>query len=132
MIAYHKEDADDYHAHPNDLYHPNGDRKGNAELEEELLEEPFLPKIKRHVARNSFVCELMAFLTSVMLLIKCLARLNVEIGVLDEKSPKHPLFWLSLALTGIWLIVETMYIDSMEVLASNCGHYQRTSETTSS
>jgi ATP-binding cassette subfamily B (MDR/TAP) protein 9 len=68
-------------------------------------------------------------LTSILLLVKCLARLNVEIGTLDDKAPSHPVFWISLALTGVWLILEISYMDSMEVLASKCGQYRRESTT---
>jgi ATP-binding cassette subfamily B (MDR/TAP) protein 9 len=126
MIAYHKDPESSAHRqHPNELYHKNGDRKSNSELEEELLEEPFCPKIRRYVVRNAFFCEVVILLTSIQLLIKCLARLNFEIGTLDEKAPQHPVFWLSLALTGVWLIVEVSYLDSIETLASKCSQYQR-------
>lgn len=67
----------------------------------------------------------MGFLTALILLVKCLARLNFEIGTLDDQNPSHPVFWVSLALAGIWLLIEITYIDSMEMLASNIGRYER-------
>ena len=60
-----------------------------------------------------------------MLLVKCLARLNYEIGTLNDTVPSHPIFWAALAITGIWILIEMAHVDQMEVLASMVGHYRR-------
>ena len=67
----------------------------------------------------------MAFLTSIVLLVKCLARLNYEIGTLNDTAPSHPIFWAALSITGIWLLIEMVHVDQMEVLASMIGRYRR-------
>jgi hypothetical protein len=94
-----------------------GERKSKAELEGEALEEPFLPLIKRYVLRMGYLTECSVLLTGILLAAKCLARLNVEIGIFDEAEPEHPLFWVALALTGFFSLVEVSNVDSIEVLA---------------
>lgn len=71
------------------------------------------------------MCEVVAFLTSIVLLVKCLARLNYEIGTLNDTAPSHPMFWAALAISGIWVLIEISYVDQMEVLAAKIGRYRR-------
>jgi ATP-binding cassette, subfamily B (MDR/TAP), member 9 len=112
--------------HQPDLFHPNGDRKSKAELEEEALEEPFGPKIRRFMRRPSFLCEASVFATGVLLAMKCLVRLNVELSSKKE-VPEHPVFWIVLTITAICSFVETIYIDHIESIAKNCGEDYRKS-----
>jgi ATP-binding cassette subfamily B (MDR/TAP) protein 9 len=111
---------------PFDLHHAGtGERKSKAELEGEALEEPFLPLIKRYVLRMGYLTECSVLLTGILLASKCLARLNVEIGIFDEAEPEHPLFWVALALTGLFSLVEVSNVDSIEVLAGELGQQRR-------
>lgn len=110
---------------PYDPYHKTGDKKSKAELEEEALEENFFPKAKRYVSRHAFACEFIVFWTGVLLTMKCLSRLNVEIGLMDEKDPMRPLFWVALATTGFCILMEVSYIDSIEEVALICGQSRR-------
>ena len=107
-----------------ELFHANGDRKSKAELEEEALEEPFWPKIRRFMRRPAFLCEFSVFGTGVLLSVKCLVRLNVELSSKKE-VPEHPVFWIVLSLTAICSFVETVYIDHIESVARLCGKSYR-------
>ena len=110
---------------PFELYHKNGYKKSQGELEEESLGEPFMPKLRRFVRRPAFVCELCVLVTGAFLMLKCLARLNVEIGVLDDAEPKHPVFWIVLTVTALCSMVEAAYLDSVEKVACECGQVRR-------
>ena len=81
-----------------DLNHPNGEPKSREELELEALEEPFAPWIRRFVFRPAFFCECCALLTQLLAVVKCLARMNQEIGVFQDEKPRHPLFWIAMSL----------------------------------
>jgi ATP-binding cassette subfamily B (MDR/TAP) protein 9 len=106
---------------PFQLYHPNGDRKTREELDHEALEEAWSPWIRRFVLRYSFVGEILALCTFVICIIKCLARLNVELGVFDDREPLHPLFWIALLLTCIFSVIEIVSLEHMTKLASAWG-----------
>jgi hypothetical protein len=108
-----------------DLYHKNGYKKTKAELEEEALGAPILPKVRRFITRPAFACEFFALLTGILLMLKCLMRLNVEIGVLDDSEPKHPDFWIALSITALCSLIEASYIDSIETVAGDCGGARR-------
>lgn len=108
-----------------ELYHKNGYKKTKAELEEEALGAPILPKFRRFITRAAFVCEFFALLTGILLMLKCLVRLNVEIGVLDDSEPRHPVFWFALSITAICSLIEASYIDSIEMVAGDCGRARR-------
>ena len=110
---------------PFDQYHASGERKTSLELEEELLEEPLAPKLRRYTFRLPFACEFFSCCTILVICIKCLARLYVEIGIFGESRPKHPVFWLSLATAAAFVLVEVMYIDAVEKLASALGIQRR-------
>jgi hypothetical protein len=124
IVSYHR--LEPRPESPFDLHHATtGERKSKAELEGEALEEPFLPKIKRYVLRMGYLTECSVLLTGILLASKCLARLNVEIGIFDEAQPEHPLFWIALALTGLFSLVEVTNVDSIEVLAGELGQQRR-------
>jgi ATP-binding cassette subfamily B (MDR/TAP) protein 9 len=132
VYAYHRArrqvvdgDVDEENDSPFSLYHENGDRKSNSELEAEALEEPFLPQLRRYVRRLSFLNEMSVLATGVLLALKAMARLNVEIGVWDDARPQHPLFWMALAATALLSFLESLYMDSMEGLAGRLGRKRR-------
>jgi ABC-type multidrug transport system fused ATPase/permease subunit len=108
-----------------ELFHENGDKKSKDELEHEALEEPFASVLKRYVCRMPFLCEVTVFSTGVLLSVKCLTRLNVEIGVFGESQKEHPVFWIALALTAVCSLAESVYVDSMETLAGKLGRKRR-------
>ncbi|CAB9503162.1 Lactococcin transport/processing ATP-binding protein LcnC-like [Seminavis robusta] len=62
--------------------------------------------------------------------IKAMARLNVEIGVYNETKPTHPLFWLALAMTGIWCLLECAYMDATESFVCSLSTKTTTTTTT--
>lgn len=111
---------------PFDLYHRNGDRKSRVELEEEALEEPFLPWFRRYAARYSFPCEIWSMTTGIFVIIKCLARLNVEIGLsFQDSAPHHPAFWGALSIAAISSVVETVAVSPAGKIAREVGRRRR-------
>lgn len=107
------------------LYDENGDKKSKEDIENEALEEPVLEILKKLVWRMPFLTELSVLATGVLLCVKCLARLNVEIGVYGESHPHHPVFWMALLLTAMCSLLETMYTDHMQQLAGKLGRQRR-------
>ena len=110
-------------SHP-DLFAENGDRKCDAQLQEESLEQPLAPKITKYIQRPAFFCEMISFISAVFLVVKCLVRLDIEIASGGD-IPKHPAFWSVLLLSAICSVVESRYIDCIEAAATECGHEYR-------
>ena len=110
---------------PFDLYHENGYKKSKTELEIESLGEPFAPKIRRFLMRPAFACEFFCFATGTLAMIKCLARLNVEIGVLRDSESEHPLFWVALSMTAFCSLIEASLLESAETVANTWGRRRR-------
>ena len=104
-----------------DLHHPNGDKKSREELEMEALEEPFWPWFKRFVSRPAFFCEVFCVVTQIWAIVKCLARLDVEVGRYQDAKPSHPLFWVAAAFSSLASVVEISFIDSMSQRAAQYG-----------
>jgi hypothetical protein len=71
------------------------------------------------------LCEVMVLLSGVWLSLKCLARLNVEIGIYGESVPPHPVFWAALGLTALFSLLETAYVAYIETLAGTLGRQHR-------
>ena len=115
---------------PFDPCHPNGERKSREDLEEEALEEACTPWLRRYTSRPAFPCEFIAFLSSLTLIIKCFARLNVEIGVFDDAEPWHPLFWAALCLVAMFCVVEAVMLESVGLIVGEIGRRQRQQLTT--
>ena len=88
FVAYFQHDS--IEVRPFELYHRNGEKKSNYEIEEEEIEENLRPWLIRYVSRPSFLCEIMSFSFLILLVVKCLVRLNAELGVYDNKIPHHP------------------------------------------
>jgi len=108
-----------------DSHHLNGSRKSREEIEQEALEEPILPWFKRYIARYTFVTECFSVVMSILIIVKCLARLNVEIAVLDEKEDKHPVFWISLLITAFNSTLTCFFIEKVCIRLSSLGNYER-------
>lgn len=119
LVSYWRAEAPpEYHF---DLCHPNGERKSREELEREALEEPFGPWFRRFAARPSFAAELAAVATQVWCIAKCLVRMNLEIGTLQDAEPYHPVFWLSVLCTAVLSALEASYLQNAGKLAGQCG-----------
>jgi hypothetical protein len=119
LVSYWKAEIPvEYHF---DLYHPNGDRKTREQLEQEALEEPFWPWFKRFLLRPSFMGEVLAVTAQVVCIVKCLARMNVEIGTLQDAEAFHPVFWLAIFCTAVLSVLEASYLDDMCKLAGRYG-----------
>jgi len=112
-------------ATPFDPCHPNGERKSREELEEEALEEACTPWLRRYVSRHAFPCEFCVLLCSLALIVKCFARLNVEIGVFDDAEPWHPLFWAALCLVAVFCVVEAVMLESVGSVTGEIGRRRR-------
>eukprot|EP00544_Gedaniella_sp_CCMP2646_P007542 CAMPEP_0202496076 /NCGR_PEP_ID=MMETSP1361-20130828/18841_1 /ASSEMBLY_ACC=CAM_ASM_000849 /TAXON_ID=210615 /ORGANISM="Staurosira complex sp., Strain CCMP2646" /LENGTH=912 /DNA_ID=CAMNT_0049127301 /DNA_START=111 /DNA_END=2849 /DNA_ORIENTATION=- len=123
LVSYHR--LKPRRESPFELYHENGYKKSTAELEEEALSEPLAPKLRRFITRPAFACEVLCFVTGVLGMLKCLTRLNVEIGVLRDSEPTHPLFWIALSMTAFFSIVEVTSLESAETVANEWGQARR-------
>jgi hypothetical protein len=110
--------------YPFELYHPNGDKKTSEELEEEALEEAFSwPWHKRNISRPSFLAEVLSVVTQLVCVVKCLIRMNVEIGSLQDKEQYHAVFWLAILWTAVLSVVEASCLDSVCQTAAVIGKY---------
>jgi hypothetical protein len=107
------------------MYHPNGMKKSSTELEEEALEQSFQSWLCRYVWRPSFCCEFFSLVTMTTCVVKCLVRLNLEVGVLTDAEPIHPIFWSSILFASIIALVEISSIDSVCILLGEWGHSER-------
>jgi len=105
--------------------HRSGELKTRDEIEEDALEESFLPWTKRYAARYSFPTEIICALQGGLIIVKCFARLNVEIAVLHEGVAHHPIFWSSLLFAGVACIVSNFYLEKCGMLMSEIGEWKR-------
>ena len=108
---------------PFNPYHPNGDKKSKTELEEEALEEPFWPWLVRFVTRSSFPCEVLSVASIILAVVKCLIRMDVEIGVYGDKMPHHFFWWFYVAVVAICATIDVIYVETMIELAGKYGRY---------
>ena len=108
--------------------HANGTPKTREEKEEESLEEPIGPKIARWSRRWSSPVEILCLIQGLVIVVKCLTRLNVEIAILSEVNPHHVLFWLVLLVSGIQCVVISGWVDQVAIQMSAIGEYRRTQQ----
>ena len=108
-----------------ELYHSNGTEKTKEELEEEALEQSFFSWLRRYVRRVAFPCEFLSFLSALVVIAKCLARLKVEIGLKKEADSSHPLFWCTLLLCSVLCILEIALVDPVCVRLGEWGHMKK-------
>ncbi|GKY95163.1 hypothetical protein MPSEU_000479800 [Mayamaea pseudoterrestris] len=106
---------------PFQLNHPNGEKKTREELENEALEEPFKPWICRWISRPALWGELLGIITQVVCIIKCLARLNVEVGIKADAEPSHPLFWIAVSLVALFSLAEVTHLEQACAYAAEFG-----------
>lgn len=106
-------------------HHPNGCPKSREEIEQEALEEPFCPWFKRYISRYTFLTECLSVLLGILIIVKCLARLNVEIAVMDENEEHHPVFWISLLVSAVTSTCTCFLIEQVCIRLSSLGHYNR-------
>uniref|UniRef100_A0A7S3LG19 ABC transmembrane type-1 domain-containing protein n=1 Tax=Amphora coffeiformis TaxID=265554 RepID=A0A7S3LG19_9STRA len=109
---------------PFSTHHPNGDKKSREELEFEVLEEGVIPWTCRFLKRPSFVAEFLALVAQICCVVKCLARMNEEIGLFQSKASMHPLFWIAVLVSAVLCVVEASCLESMCRLAGRIGKEQ--------
>jgi hypothetical protein len=95
-----------------DIYHKNKTKKTRDELEEEALQQSFTTWFCTYVNRSAVPFEIFCFLTALTSVLKCLDRLNIEMGLLKDTQPIHPIFWLAFLFAAIISVLEMMYVDT--------------------
>ena len=109
LVAYCRAEVDP--EYPFELYHPNGDKKTREELEAEELEESFTwVWFRRFVVRIAFPAEVVSLVTQLDCVVKCLWRMNIEIGTLQDEEHYHPVFWLAILSTAVLSVLEACYL----------------------
>lgn len=111
--------------YPFDTHHPNGVKKSREELEEESLEQSFCSWLHRYTSRPAFFFELLSLITAMICIVKCLTRLNLEIGILADENPIHPIFWSAVSFAALLSVVEMNFVDSVCKLLGEWGHRER-------
>jgi len=107
-------------------YKPNHELKTREEIEQEAIEENLFPhKILRYISRYTFIPEIILFIQGLLVIAKCLARLNVEIGYLDEELAHHPIYWISLLISSLYCVITCSTLEYMCMRLSSIGHYNR-------
>mmetsp|Transcript_4863 Transcript_4863/g.11601 ORF Transcript_4863/g.11601 Transcript_4863/m.11601 type:complete len:885 (+) Transcript_4863:96-2750(+) len=111
--------------YPFDLYKPNGDKKSSSELEQEALERSFLSWFRNYVFRAAFPCEFVALVTGVLCIVKCLVRLNLEVGTLVDAENLHPLMWSAFTVAALFSAIEASMMDSVCCSLAKLGEIRR-------
>jgi len=107
--------------YPFNVLHPNGKKKSRDELEEEALQQSFGTWCCRYVNRAAFPSELLCLVTTLVAVAKCLVRLDIEIGVLRDAEPVHPVFWLAFLFAAVVSVAEMIYVDAVCVSLGKWG-----------
>ena len=107
------------------LNHPNGERKTREELEEEALEESWMPFLKRFFTRSSFFTRLLAVMTILWCFAKTLARLYVEIGVEHDVNLYHVGYWASIGFTAFISLLECSLVRTTSDVIGTWGRQRR-------
>lgn len=107
-------------------FRPNNTLKTTEEIEEESLEERCCPnKFTRYIFRYTFPSEWISFIQGILVILKCLARLNVEIGILDESDAHHPLYWIALCVTSVYAVIVSFGLEFVCIRVSAIGNFRR-------
>ena len=114
--------------YPFDILHPNGTKKSQEELDQESLEQPFRVWFGNYVNRAAFPTEFLSLITTIVSVVKCLVRLNLEIGILRDAVPLHPMYWCAIVFASVVSLVEYSCCDRVVVLLSKWGQEDRESE----
>mmetsp|Transcript_2359 Transcript_2359/g.6212 ORF Transcript_2359/g.6212 Transcript_2359/m.6212 type:complete len:921 (-) Transcript_2359:77-2839(-) len=107
------------------MYLPNGERKSREELEEEALEQSFVNWLATYVSRPAFLCEIVAFGTSIVCVVKCLCRMDLEVGINRDAEPLHPIYWSAVAFSTIVALCEAAFIDHACKNLGELAHQER-------
>jgi hypothetical protein len=94
------------HEHLNLTNPTTGERKKLEELQEEALEESWMPFLIRWVTQYSFFAKLTAVFTILTCFVKTLQRLYDEIGVEHDKAPYHLGFWGAIGFAAFISLME--------------------------
>jgi hypothetical protein len=111
--------------YPFDMYHRNGVKKSSEELDEEALEQNFCSWFGRYISRPAFPFEFISLVTTIVCIAKCLVRLNLEVGVLADAEPIHPILWSAILFTSLVSVLEISFLDSVCSLLGEWGHTER-------
>mmetsp|Transcript_28043 Transcript_28043/g.46405 ORF Transcript_28043/g.46405 Transcript_28043/m.46405 type:complete len:924 (+) Transcript_28043:169-2940(+) len=111
--------------YPFDLHHPNGSKKTKEELEEEAVEQSFGAWFANYCHRAAFPSEFFALVTALLCVAKSLVRMNVEIGVLKDAEPIHPIFWCAVLFAAVVSVLEMTLVDPVCVRLGEWGHADR-------
>jgi hypothetical protein len=132
--------------YPLELYHAtSGTKKTRDELDEELLQQPCCSWWTPHVTRPAFGCELTCVITTLFCILKCLIRMNVQIGLdggdndtttNDDNNddhddtgsgsssggePIHPALWLAIAFGALCAVLESTFLAGTCDILSQWG-----------
>ena len=111
-----------------ELYHPNGTKKTREELEEEALEQPILKWLRhQHLSRPAIWMEMTCVVTCLWCILKCLLRMNVEIGLYADAKPTHPVMWVSIAFGSLLAVLESYMIEMTCRQVAKWGQEERDS-----
>lgn len=106
-------------------HHANGTKKSREEVEQEALEEDFRPWFFRFITRHTFLTECTTVIMGLWIVIKCLIRLSVEIGVDDEMQPHHPIYWIALLISAVYCTFASFMTEKACIRLSSLGHWKR-------
>jgi hypothetical protein len=112
-------------AHLNPYHQPSGEKKTLEELEEEALEESWMPFLKRWVSQYSFFAKFVLMFTIGLCFVKTLERLYEEIGVEHDKSPYHKGYWAAIGFTALITLLELWVISSATSVIGVWGRARR-------
>jgi len=104
------------------MYHDNGVKKSRDELEAEALEQTFSSWFRGYVTRPAFLCEFISVSTIILSIVKCLMRLDREVGHFADAHPMHPFIWCGILFSSLVSVLELNYVDSVCILLGEWGH----------
>jgi hypothetical protein len=76
----------------------------------------------RFLRRPALATEVLAVLAQTLGIVKCLVRMNVEMGTFQDAHPYHPVFWLAILATALLSAVEATYLEDICKVAGQYGH----------
>jgi hypothetical protein len=104
------------------MYHDTGVKKSREELEEEALEQSFSLWFRSYVKRPAFLCEFVSMSTMILCIVKCLVRLDREVGNFADSHSMHPVIWCTILVSSLVSILELCFVDSVCVVLGEWGH----------
>jgi hypothetical protein len=107
------------------MFHDDGTKKSREELEEEALEQNFRDWLGRYITRPAFSCEFFSVITIFLCIVKCLVRLDLQIGRYADKESMHPAIWIAFMYAALVAVLELCFVDRVCVLLGEWGHADR-------